>query len=100
MYTNRIYAEKESDASVKVSRIRFWGNREENNTVYEIVIDVDPTEFMIGFKAWNNGTLIQNALPQLNADEREFLISGVTPEEWDEIFNDNNDCELNNPEVA
>lgn len=29
---------------------------------------------------------IQDALPQLTADEREQLISGITPEEWDEMF--------------
>jgi len=27
--------------------------------------------------------LIQNAFPTLNADEREFLLTGVTKEEWD-----------------
>ena len=32
--------------------------------------------------------LIQNEFPNLSADEREFLISGITKEEWDDIFND------------
>lgn len=26
--------------------------------------------------------LIQNAFPTLNADEREFIMTGITPEEW------------------
>ena len=30
--------------------------------------------------------LVQDAFPQLNADQREFLISGSTPEEWDAMF--------------
>ena len=30
--------------------------------------------------------LIQVALPELNADDREFLISGFSPEGWDEIY--------------
>lgn len=30
--------------------------------------------------------LIQHIFPQLNPDEREFLISGATPEEWEDIF--------------
>ena len=34
----------------------------------------------------HGGVLIQNALPHLTQDEREFLISGVTPEEWDNLF--------------
>lgn len=33
-----------------------------------------------------SGTLIQNALPYLTSDEREFLLTGSTPEEWDAAF--------------
>lgn len=33
---------------------------------------------------WIGGTSIQDAMPELSADDREFLISGITPEEWDE----------------
>ena len=29
---------------------------------------------------WQNGELIQNVFPHLTPSEREFLISGVTPE--------------------
>jgi hypothetical protein len=32
-----------------------------------------------------NGELIQNALPHLTADEREFLMTGITPQEWDAV---------------
>ena len=32
--------------------------------------------------AWTAGTLIQEAMPQLSADDREFVMTGVTPEEW------------------
>ena len=35
---------------------------------------------------WRNGTLIQNAMPHLSPDDREFLMTGVTPEEWAETF--------------
>ena len=38
--------------------------------------------------AWVGGELIQNAIPQLDAAQREFLISGSTSEEWDEVFGD------------
>lgn len=30
--------------------------------------------------------LIQQAVPSLSADDREFLVTGATPEEWDEAF--------------
>ena len=46
--------------------------------------DLDVTEAEI--LAWQAGELIQNAMPRLNADEREFVKTGITPEEWEEIF--------------
>jgi hypothetical protein len=30
---------------------------------------------------------VQNAMPNLSADEREFIMTGITPTEWDEMFN-------------
>ena len=30
--------------------------------------------------------LLQNVFPQLNAGEREFIKTGVTPEDWDKMF--------------
>ena len=39
------------------------------------------------YSNWKSGgTLIQEALPHLTADEREFLMTGITPEEWNEAF--------------
>jgi len=37
-----------------------------------------------GFANWQRGELIQNALPELNTDQRELLISGICPKCWDE----------------
>jgi len=36
----------------------------------------------VDYKAWEDGELIQNAMPYLTADEREFIKTGITPEEW------------------
>lgn len=33
-----------------------------------------------------NGALIQNAFPTLTADEREFILTGYTKEDWDAMF--------------
>ena len=30
--------------------------------------------------------LIQDAMPQLSAEEREFLMTGITPAEWKKTF--------------
>ena len=36
---------------------------------------------------YNSGNeLIQNVFPNLNADEREFIMTGITPTEWNETF--------------
>jgi hypothetical protein len=32
------------------------------------------------------GELVQNAFPFLSVDQREFLLTGLFPEEWDKIF--------------
>lgn len=37
---------------------------------------------------WQSGVLIQIAMPQLSDDEREFLMTGATPEEWAAEFDD------------
>ena len=36
--------------------------------------------------AWQNGTLIQDAMPYLSADDREILISGICGECFDKIY--------------
>ena len=41
--------------------------------------------------AWESGVNIQVAMPQLNADEREFIKTGVTPTEWNELFGEEED---------
>ena len=32
---------------------------------------------------WQDGTLIQNAMPNLTPDEREFIMTGIMPESWE-----------------
>ena len=38
--------------------------------------------------SWKNGQLIQDAFPDLTDAEREFIISGITEEEWNAAFKD------------
>ena len=37
-------------------------------------------------KRWENGELSQNVWPHLDPDDREFIQSGITPEEWEAVF--------------
>jgi len=45
---------------------------------------IDVTEDML--LEWQAGALIQSVMPHLSADDREFIMTGITPEEWDSIF--------------
>lgn len=35
--------------------------------------------------AWAGGMLIQQAMPNISADDCEFIKTGITPEEWDAL---------------
>jgi hypothetical protein len=48
-------------------------------------MELDITEEQM-FNWKHKGMLIQLAMPNLSPDEREFLISGTTPEDWDKMF--------------
>ena len=50
------------------------------------VMEIDVTQEQIAL--WESGTLIQNAMPHLTPDEREFIMTGITPNEWDSAFSD------------
>ena len=34
------------------------------------------------WKGWQDGIMIQDAFPSLDKEQREFLITGLTPAEW------------------
>jgi hypothetical protein len=36
--------------------------------------------------AWDGGMLIQDAMPDVSKDDREFIMSGSTPVDWDKMF--------------
>lgn len=38
------------------------------------------------FNNWQGGMLIQDAMPNLTDGEREFIVSGITPKEWEQAF--------------
>ncbi len=44
----------------------------------DVEMEIDVTEEQI--KTWENGQLIQNVMPELTPDEREFLMTGIRPE--------------------
>jgi len=40
---------------------------------------------------WKNGAFIQDAMPNISADQREFLMTGITPTEWEEQFGEDDE---------
>ena len=44
-------------------------------------LDIDVTAEQLS--EWQNGALIQDAMPHLSVDEREFIKTGITAEEWE-----------------
>ena len=44
-------------------------------------LDLNVTQDQIDL--WEGGMVIQNAMPDLSVDEREFIMTGVTAEEWE-----------------
>ena len=47
----------------------------------EITRDIPVTQEQLD--KWHKGTPIQEAMPHLTPNQREFLMTGVTKEEWD-----------------
>lgn len=47
-------------------------------------MDLDITPEQI--RKYNSGACVQDAFPNLNTDEREFILTGITPTEWDSMF--------------
>lgn len=75
----------------------------ENTVLVHATCDMDGSETSMTFnmnvdtfsqklREWQDGKLVQNGkmiqdvFPMLNADEREFLMTGITPDKWNAMF--------------
>ena len=50
----------------------------------EHTLEIDITQDQ--WNRWKGGEMIQDVCPHLDKDDREFLISGATKEEWAAFF--------------
>ena len=48
----------------------------------ELTVNIDIDDY----ERYLDGELVQNAFPYLTADEREFILSGIYPGEWELNF--------------
>lgn len=53
-----------------------------SGVVREMELDTTPEEL----NRWQKGELIQTACPRLSVSERKFVMTGMTDEEWNELF--------------
>lgn len=44
-------------------------------------LDVTPEQLA----RWKGGELIQNVMPHLSVSDREFIVTGTTDEEWEQL---------------
>ena len=51
-----------------------------------MVLPLSLGQLQQGIDAWDRGAYVQDAFPTLNAGAREFLMTGILPEEFAKIF--------------
>jgi len=56
------------------------------NTESSMDLPLTATQLAQGHTLWEGGTLLQDAFPMLNASEREFIKTGITPQQWEDYF--------------
>jgi len=59
-----------------------------SGAIYVMEIDITEEQLERVENRRINGELIQNIVPNLSKEDREFLITGITPEEWELAFAD------------
>jgi hypothetical protein len=64
---------------IDVARVLVQGNCVITGQNHRVVVPA------AGFAAWQGGSLIQDALPDVSLEDREFLISGVSPAGWAQL---------------
>ena len=62
---------------MKITRVSPFSNK-------KTTLELDVTARQIA--SWEKGEMIQDAMPNLTVAEREFIKTGITPDEWDDIF--------------
>jgi hypothetical protein len=47
-------------------------------------LDINVTQAQLD--RWEAGELIQNAMPNVSPEHREFIMTGISPTEWEDTF--------------
>lgn len=73
--TVNVYTLYKSLPATQIDNICFHCGQEN-----KILVETDKLE------KWRNGAYIQDAFPDLSADDRELIMTGTHPECWEEMF--------------
>lgn len=57
----------------------YWGET-------KMVLPLSVGALQQGIEKWDAGAYVQNVFPTLNAGEREFLMTGILPKQFAEMF--------------
>lgn len=61
----------------------------------EMTFRMTKDEFLAAWDMWKNGAMVQEAFPNLNPFEREFLLTGMSVKQQKEVFGVDHDPEQN-----
>ena len=79
--TSEVKSRPVSEGVCEVS-LKDWGNNDK-----KMLLSIDNLTFERCYGDWSiGGKLIQDAFPMLNPEEREFLMTGMTEGEWEELM--------------
>jgi hypothetical protein len=51
-----------------------------------MVLPLNILQFHSAYIKWSGGEVVQSAFPGLNADQREFIMTGYTPADWEAMY--------------
>ena len=71
---------KQASVDYVDSQVHFTRVCQVTDQTYRVVVD------FADVRRWQQGELIQNVWPNMSSDDREILMSGWTPAEWDMLF--------------
>lgn len=71
---------------ISVDTVRVTAVSDMTGSVSSLDIKISPDDFLYGLAIWQDGEMIQNAFPNLKSSEREFIMTGIHPIEWEEKF--------------
>jgi hypothetical protein len=73
------------EIAMKITKVSFFTKKP--NTL-DLPISEEKYNDYCERRASGRAGLIQDEFPELTADQREFILTGTTKEEWDAVFGD------------